>query len=149
MSLLDEGVNLDDILEQYKNGEIDFKLAERFEFCLRRTKKEELKNTIKLSNFILKNYRNQKLFWTHNHATNLVYQEICKQIQELTDIQFDVDKILEMPEFDVMQSPISPYDIKTHGYNFEPHSDWYEKGKELIEAIVNEYMKSKNLSCVS
>ncbi|MEZ4551432.1 MAG: hypothetical protein R2874_13420 [Desulfobacterales bacterium] len=42
------------------------------------------------------------------------------------------DNIGRLPE---PNTPISPYDVEVHGYAFDFHENWFEKGKQLIELI--------------
>lgn len=129
------------ILQKYKEQKIDFHLIKRFNTCLEEMKKREQFTTIKLSDFILHNYKYKKLFITHNHPSNLLFGEILKQVQTLIDLPFNLDKIKDISELENTNSPISPYDVKIHDYRFQYDKDWYLKGKKLIEKILNEIPK--------
>ncbi len=132
-----------EILTKYKEGSIDFGLVDRFNYCLEEMKKRENSTTIKLSSFILDQYKCQKLFSTHNHPTNNLFNELFRQVKEVLDIPLDLKAIGNISELPETICPISPYDIEIHGYKFEHDENWYLQGKELIEKIIDEYLASE------
>jgi tetratricopeptide (TPR) repeat protein len=131
------------ILELYENRKIDFDLKNRFDRCLTELASRENTTDIKLANFISANYQQHKLFLTSNHPTTIVFVEICQQIQRLTQLPIDFnlfdlnnDNIANLV---ITKTPISPYDIKTHGYQFNYEDNWLDIGRDLITKIANYY----------
>jgi tetratricopeptide (TPR) repeat protein len=131
------------ILELYQDGQINFDLKNRFDKCLTELAKRESTTDIKLAGFIDTNYRQHKLFLTSNHPTTIVFIEICRQIKELTNLPIDLnlfdlnnDNIANLV---ITKTPISPYDIKTHGYQFNYEENWLDIGRDLITKIANYY----------
>lgn len=130
----------DAILEDYKNGVIDFKLHARFDECALQMEEREARSRadILLADFIRNNYRHEKLFHTHNHPTNALFAEILRQLIRLTSLPVRLSGLKKLKELDVIRSPVSPYDVTVHGYAFGSSSDWLEKGKKLVSLILRE-----------
>ena len=86
--------NLDKILELYDNQEFCFNLQNRFDTSLQYLQnKEDNYCNIKISNFIVTNYRKYKMFDTQNHPNGIIgsyiANEICKHLNiTFTDIDF-------------------------------------------------------------
>ena len=131
--------DLSSILKNYEQGRIDFRLEKRFQQCISGLREREGSTDIKLADFILENYKSEKLFVTHNHPATKLLLEVCSQIKKasglplsLSWIDMENDNIGRLPE---PNTPISPYDVEVHGYAFDFHENWFEKGKQLIELI--------------
>jgi hypothetical protein len=137
------------IIDFYRKGLINFDLINRFQTCMAEMKRREEKTDIKLSGFIQDNYQKSKLLITHNHPTTRLFIEICCQVKRLTRLPFssdcfDIEKenIANLPE---PTTPISPYDVKTHGYRFAHHEDWVTEGTNLIKLISDHYFSGDAL----
>jgi tetratricopeptide (TPR) repeat protein len=135
------------VLELYRNHRIDFDLKNRFEKCLSELARREETTDIKLSDFLRENYRKEKLFLTSNHPTTIVFIEVCRQIKNLTGLPIDLnifdlnnDNIANLV---ITKTPITPYDISTHQYQFDCDKNWLEIGTELITKIANYYYNSQ------
>lgn len=130
----------EDIIRDYKEGAINFKLKDRFNFCIDEMQsRETISNTdIKLVEFIKSLYRNEKLLHTHNHPTNTLFFEIIRQFMKIASLPINVAKLkdLKAEELKETNCPISPYDVAIHGYKFEPHKDWFQRGSKLIHLIL-------------
>ena len=90
--------------------------------------------------------KSEKLFLTHNHPATKLLLEVCSQIKKasglplsLSWIDMENDNIGRLPE---PNTPISPYDVEVHGYAFDFHENWFEKGKQLIELIGLHYQNT-------
>ncbi len=134
------------IIKDYEKGKIDFNLENRFQHCINGLRGRESLTDIKISYFILDNYKSEKLFLSHNHPATHLLQEVCRQIKEISGLPLSLDwidlkkeNIGRLPE---TNTPISPYDKKTHGYVFDAHKDWFEKGRKLIEMIGASHAKT-------
>jgi len=136
----------DDIIKDYREGAIDFKLKERFNNCILQMEEREARNhtEIKLVDFIKSHYKYEKLFYTHNHPTNALFIEIIQQLIFLTSLPVNLHgfRNLKLKELNDITSPVSSYDVAMHGYHFKPSSDWLKKGKKLISLI----LQNKNRS---
>ncbi|HEY9661238.1 MAG TPA: hypothetical protein V6C65_22520, partial [Allocoleopsis sp.] len=81
---------------------------------------------------------------THNHPTNTLFLEIVRQITEITSLPIDLNSLDELDVRNLPETtcPISPHDIETHGYKFDADADWMPRGTALVEAIINEHLKT-------
>jgi len=77
--LLESGKTLDEVLQMFDEGTIDFNLDERRKKSLEILKKKEEQCTVKISDFIEQN-QDKVLFFTHNHPTYPVVLELCNRI---------------------------------------------------------------------
>ena len=141
-----EKQDLSSILKNYEQGRIDFRLEKRFQHCINGLRGRESSTDIKLSDFIFDKYKSEKLFLSHNHPATQLLQEVCRQIKEISGLPLSLDwidvkneNIGRLPE---TNTPISPYDVEVHGYAFDFHENWFEKGKQLIELIGLHYQNT-------
>ena len=82
-----QNINLDHILELYDSGNYDFELEKRFTKSMEYLKKKEDQFcNIKVSNFIMENYKNKPLFYTQNHPTETLLIYITDKIASLLEI---------------------------------------------------------------
>ena len=131
--------DLNIVLKLYKNHQIDFDLINRFEKCIFELKNRENSTHIKLAKFIEANYQKHKLFLTSNHPTTIVFIEACRQISKIVDLPIDFQacdsKNDNIANLVITKTPVSPYDINFHRYQFDSDENWFETGKELISMI--------------
>jgi hypothetical protein len=135
------GKDIPTIIKDYQQENIDFDLVNRFNESMEIMQQREETIDIKLSEYIIKNFRQEKLFITHNHPSNILLFEIIKQINRRYPLNLqesDFKKII-FPDLRDTNSPISPYDVRMHQYQFPPHQDWLQRGTELIKLIVEHY----------
>lgn len=141
ISLVEGGKSREEIITAYKNETIDFDLEKRFRDSLGEMGQRESQMDIHLTEFIEKHYQEHKLFITHNHPSNLLLFEILKQISAIAPLPIDTNDFqrIIIPDLVETNCPITPYDIKTHGYKFNPHTNWKKKGIKLINLIIDSY----------
>lgn len=83
---------LEEILDLYDNNKYDFELKERFEKSMMYLIEKEKQCDIKISNLILNNYKNVRLFDTQNHPNGIIGSYIAKEICKLLKIEgLDID----------------------------------------------------------
>ncbi len=90
---------------------------------------------VKISNFILKNYKECELFLVTNHPTYLILKEMTKQILELLNVNYEKFDSLSKNDNYVIQDcrlPHSKYDKKIIDYDIKIDDN---KIKELIKEI--------------
>jgi len=116
---------------------IDFRLAQRFAESHAQMKLRQQGCDVRVTGYIKKFARRQRLFLTHNHPTNVVFFEMLKQLAVLTGlpVALPAGARKTLDQLTRTNCPVSPYDIKTMGYPFEPDPDWYERGSALILTI--------------
>ena len=90
---LKEKFTNDEILIMYNKNEIDFKYKENFEKTMSILKSNEKNTTIKVSDYILKKYKTERLFMIKDHPTKylLIYcaNEILKNLNINYTINYD------------------------------------------------------------
>lgn len=133
-----KGRSLDEVLDLYKRGEIDFNLRERFDTCLNEMRKREQDCEVRLSDFIERNYQKTMTFISLNHPTYPVFAEIGRQICKTLGMDIEPPKKwLNAYAYSGTIAPISPYDVDVHGYEFGYHLNWFERGSKLITMLYN------------
>ncbi len=141
VALLNKGRNKEELSYAYEKGIIDFRLIERFDKCMNELKKRESSTDIKISDYILKNYKKERLFITHNHPSNLVLNKIIEQIAQIASLPITVSQIakLNVPDLKETNCPVTPHEIKVLGYQFGKHHEWLIKGQALLDMIIDNY----------
>ena len=93
---------------------------------------------IKISDFILKYYKECELFLLTNHPTYLILKEMTKQILELLNVNYENFDSLSKNDNYVIQDcrlPHSKYDKKIIDYDIKIEDN---KIKELIKELIKE-----------
>lgn len=88
------GYELDEIINMYDTGKLCFDLENRFHMSLKCMKlTEDNYCDIKISDFILKNYKKYRLFDTQNHPNGIIISYIAKEICRILNVDFfpDID----------------------------------------------------------
>lgn len=99
-----KGLNLNDILELYNSDKLDFKYDERKEKGINILKSKEKTCDIKISDFILENYKKQQLFYTPNHPAPIILKIMAKQILKKLNINYqDFDNRYARNNFDLRE----------------------------------------------
>lgn len=141
LDLYKKGKTVQDILEDYWNHKINFRLKERFFKSLNIMREREKDLDIQLCDFIESNYKDKKLFHSYSHPTNTVFFEILRKLQHILSVTFKINQDKALPRLATTLSPISPYDITTHEYKFKPTycRGWYTQGEAIIRLIISNY----------
>ncbi len=143
--LLDKGIKKEKIYTLFKEGLIDFDMENRFNNSFYQMNIFHPNTTIKLSNFIKNNYKNKKLFNSYSHPSNILYNEILRQLNKILNIDIALNKN-DISEHLGSVSTISPYDSKKNNYASSVYYDgeWFMKGILMIDLIISRYQLSKN-----
>ena len=128
---------LEEILQLYDEGKIDFEYKNRFERETQILREKEKTCNVKIVDFIIDNYKNAKLFTTHNHPTYIIIKEMSKQIIQLLNIEYDENLILNNNYCLPGENKISSYDILYHNFNFNVTVDDDEIKKYIIDIYNN------------
>jgi hypothetical protein len=138
-----KGYSLYKVLEMYSKGLIDFDYENRFNKCIEILKKKEELCDVKVSDFIKKNIRKHKLFFTQNHPTTCIFIHCVNQILSILGYDHKYDEFA-YPENIVKLSgkwPHTSYDIKYWNFKYKNNNinnNWYVKH---IKNIYNNYSK--------
>jgi hypothetical protein len=91
MIMIKNNISLDKILEKYDNNELDFYFEERMNICIESLKKKESECTIKVSQFILENHKDKRLFISQNHLTNYFFKWIVNEILKFSNKNYNIN----------------------------------------------------------
>jgi len=114
---------LQQILELYDEGKIDFKYKERMENEISILRKNENSAQVKVSDFIIENYKKQQLFTTQNHPTYPIFKHMVFQIAELLNLTPPSNKKLDDSFLLPGNLKFSSYDINYHNFEFPVEID--------------------------
>ena len=132
---------LEEILIKFDNNEIDFYFEERRNICIDTLQKKEEKCNIKVSEFILNNYRNKRLFVTQNHLTDFFNIFIANNVLQLLNLNIILNYPLEEDITIESNCVYDKYNIEYHNFTYEPFlvDNNYTKNK-----IIEFYNFAKN-----
>lgn len=140
VKLLDDGYGVDDIIELYRSGKIDFNYEERHKRCMKILKDKELNCDVKISDFIENNIRHHKLFFTQNHPTTRVFIHCANQIIRILEIDTNLFDPSDFPN-NVSKLPgnwpHTSYDKEYWRFTFDMDCSNDEHYIEHVRAICN------------
>lgn len=134
VNLKKQNHSIENILEMYDNDKLDFNFNIRKNNSINILKNKEKTCMIKISDFILENYKDKELFLTNNHPTYIILKEMTKQILKIlniNNINFNENDIYEIHPMRLIHSK---YDKKNINYNINIDDN---KIKEYIIEIYN------------
>ena len=76
---IQSGIALEDLIREYRGGELDFNFEERWKICIARLRKKESTCDIKVADFLETN-KTHMLFTSHNHLTTIGYVHMVRQL---------------------------------------------------------------------
>ena len=93
----------------------------RFQYNLNITREKENNTTLKIADFIEKNYLDVELLYTQNHPTPVLIKELCRQILEILQIEDDLEDI-DMANYnaayDAFRWPMTKAAFQKFGFRF-------------------------------
>ena len=95
MTMIKDGSDLNEILNAYEENALDFYFEERMKICIDSLKQKEENCTIKVSDFIIDNVRNKRLFFTQNHLSDFFTTYIANKVFK----HLNITKTFEYPEY--------------------------------------------------
>ena len=140
--LKQKGYSLDEVLQMFSKGLIDFEYNKRFNESIKMLKEKEEMCDVKVSTFIEKNIRKHRLFLTQNHPTTCIFVYCVNQIFSILghDIKLDEfaydENICNLPG----EWPHTSYDVKYWNFqynNVRINDGWYV---QHIKNIYNNYL---------
>jgi len=138
INLKANGYSLAEVLQLYSNGEIDFEYQNRFNKSIEILKKKEEICDIKVSEFIEKNIRKHKLFYSCRHPTTCVFIHCVNQVLSILEYNDKYDEFSYPEDVSKIGSgpPHSSYDEKYWNFeynNYKVDDNWY------VNHIINIY----------
>lgn len=124
LNLIEKGYSLKRIIRMFCAEEIDFEFERRFQKSLEILKQRETVTDLKVSDYILKNIRKEKIFLTQNHQTSNFYLYCTNQILKYLGLSAMDSSIHFHPNETGLPDcwPQSPYEIKHYKYGYR--FDW-------------------------
>lgn len=135
IKLKNKGYTLDQILNMYKNNEIDFLYSSRFNESISILREKEKYTDIKISQFIIDNHQKHKLFLYHfldlkpdftfcNHPSNILINEYSNLIIE----KMGYNRVILLDNIiNCWEMYVSRYDIAYYNY------EWIKDESLLID----------------
>jgi hypothetical protein len=141
------GLSLDDILVKYNNNEINFRYMDRFNKTINILREKEKNTDVKVSQFIIDNHKQYKLFNYHvndnnftycNHPSNILIMHYTNQIFEIMGLD---PIVLDNNELIGTTLYVSKYDILYYDYKWIDKESEYNnmRIKQLIIEIYNTF----------
>lgn len=86
-------------------------VIDKFNHEIEKLKKREAMCSVKIADYIIENYKRQRMFWDPGHPTNAVILEICRQIVDLLRLDDTVAEKIKQNivignEMDTYQMPV-------------------------------------------
>ena len=138
--IMDNGATPSEILELFHQGELDFRLDDRFRYSLNFMSDKEKYCSIKASDFILDNIKTHRLFDTQNHPTEILLGHITNNIFKILSIDYEID-IFKMKRYTIngfgSGLPDSSYMYKEIGLQYCRENSNNNYYCDLISKFVN------------
>lgn len=120
IELILKRTSLKDILELYDNNKIDFYFDKRMELSINTLKRKEEQCNINVSNFILENYKDKRLFITQNHISNYFIQYVSKNILKLLNIDYSLPEYInDQKDYIEAECVFDKYNMNYHKFNYD------------------------------
>ncbi len=135
--LKEKGHTLEEVLDKYRSGDINFEYDRRYNECMSILREKEKKCNVIVSDYIEQNVRKHKLFLSQNHPTTRVFVHCANQVLNILGIltRFNHDdydeNVTNLPCFWIRTS----YDMKYWGFEYEEPID----DEHYIPHITNIY----------
>jgi hypothetical protein len=124
--------SLEQLIEMYGNGTLEFDIKERVKKNYEIGKQKEEFTDCKIVDFIYNLISKRRIFHTQDHPATIIYTEIVRQIADILELKYDHSTFLKIAnendnyaghldsiyEREDNQYPFSNYIIKTLGLSF-------------------------------
>ena len=133
---LKKNFNNEQIIELYNKNKIYFNYEERFNENILRMREKEKNTDIKIVDFILDNYKNNKIMYMHHHPSKLIFDEIAKHVFKILKIDNDINKNIWNG---LLSNEIYPYHISSiEHFNFNIDID--KNATKYYLSLINEIL---------
>ena len=141
------GYSLDEVLEMYTKGDIDFDYEKKSNETFEILRQKEKNCDVKVADYIRNNIQKHKLFFTQNHPTTRVFIHCVNQILSILsiDTKYDEETYPEQWPWKVpglgskLEYPHTSYDVKYWNFQYDiknVNDDWYIKFiKQLYNSL--------------
>lgn len=138
LKLKHQGYNLNQVLDMYSKGNIDFEIPKRVEQYYKMLQEKDDVCDVKIIDFIKENIRKYKLFFTQNHPTSYITAHCSNQIFKILESSFKVDIFSHALNVTKISSNSYPHSLYDKEYwKFEYNSTY--SSEQYIPHIKNIY----------
>jgi hypothetical protein len=146
LNYLKKGFSPQEIKKDYLDGKIGFNVKERFYESLKEMERREMACDLKMGKFIRENYQNTKLFATNNHPHKIVFEQYLRQLEYLGFLKPKKPyNSSSETNLSTVPAPITPMCKEALGYKFAYDDNWKQLGIKLIDIVISNFMKAKNI----
>jgi len=85
-SLFDRGISVDEVIEMFDRGMIDFQCQQRFQDCQDHLIRNESLCDVRVADFINEQYLDHKMFYYPSHPTAVLMQHMADSICDLLEV---------------------------------------------------------------
>ena len=154
-----KGTSFKEILSVYNNPETfaDYDFSGQFDLFIDKVRKREKDWDIKVSDFILENYKDNYLFYDPNHPTNFFMEYVVRELLKLFGITNPSFECFKSSCMDSFEMPLYNSMVKYLFLNLKTKEEVRLtgrkvcRGKMTLEKYVKQYLsmewQNKNLSC--
>ena len=120
--LLEQGATEDDIVAAYAQGDIDFRLRERYEASLKLLQSREVETDVRVADYLNDRLTTQEMLLTCNHPTTAFFGEAVRQITKKLGLKCDLDfeamgrNVVDLPG----RAPLPTISIREFGMKICP-----------------------------
>lgn len=133
------------VFKVYSDPEIfsDYDFAHNFSLFIERVRKRELDWDIKVSDFILNNYKEKHLFYDPNHPTNVFMEYVVCELLSILGITNASFSKSSFEEMDTFEMPLYNSTKKYLSLNYELKNNIRNTGRKLVcgKMTIEEYIK--------
>lgn len=126
-----------EIIELYYKNKIDFNYEIRFIENINRMREKEKECNVKITDFILENYKKQKLMYLHHHPNKKVLDHIAIQVFNLLNIKNNIIENKWNGKLSDEEYPYHQTSIEHFKFNFNSDANSIEYYLNLINNILN------------
>ena len=155
IDLLDKKFSKKEIVDKFFNNQIDFKNCERVNNSIKEIRRREQTTTIKVSDFIEKNYKTKHLFLSNNHPSTVFFEYLIKNILNILKIEYNdllINKVFRyeiqngelvvtnnnIVDLEVGYYVLSKYDKGNNKLSYFDR-EWKKEGFKMIKIIIRRY----------
>ena len=120
-----EGRSILEVLTMYQQCEIDFQQTSRFQRSILLLKEKERACDVTISDFILDEFKKQKLFFTQNHPTTAVFVHLVNQMLPMLGFKAEIDGSLYPNNLAGLRGEWfhTEYDLAVYGFEYPVSSN--------------------------
>lgn len=140
------GLHQNDIIDLYRSNQIDWEYETRFNESIKILKQKESITDLKISDFVVNNFKNKLLFLIPQHPSSIIFINLANQI--LHKLNMDLIDENEYYDLNEIGLPDSTYDSKSNKFPIDISSIIYYnmdckpdvEAKNFYETRIKQYL---------